>query len=66
MSLYADLSRRYAQRFVQGAHDAGWHMEATGPDASYIGMSHWYMALYYRYSNDREMHGSIRDRRWTH
>ena len=50
--VYTRLSRLYAAHFAAGADPAGWHMEACGPCGSYIGMSHWHMALYYRLSRD--------------
>ena len=49
---YFDLARVYARRFAAGASAAGYHMEQSGPDGSYIGMTHWHMAVYYRESND--------------
>ncbi|HEY3380108.1 MAG TPA: hypothetical protein VGL77_21750, partial [Armatimonadota bacterium] len=49
---YLELTRAYARRFVQGAHPAGFYIEQCGPDASYIGMTHWHMAMYYRESQD--------------
>jgi len=58
---YARLSRLFARRFAAGAHPAGYHEEATGPCGSYIGMTHWHMAVYYRLSGDREFLKSIRN-----
>ncbi|MDF1753663.1 MAG: hypothetical protein P1U89_12865 [Verrucomicrobiales bacterium] len=57
--LYQTLARLYAQRWVAGQHPAGWHMEATGPDASYIGMTHWHEAVYYRMSGDQNVLDSL-------
>jgi hypothetical protein len=58
--IYTKLSRLYAKRFAEGAHPAGWHMERTGPDASYIGMTNWHEAVYYRMSGDEDFLDSIR------
>ncbi len=57
--VYQSLARLYALRWNQGQHPAGWHMEATGPDASYIGMTHWHEAVYYRMSGDRTILDSL-------
>lgn len=57
---YLDLARRFAQRFARGAHPAGFHIEACGPDATYCGMQHWHMAVYYRMSKDPVMLDAIR------
>lgn len=57
--LYQSLARLYALRWIAGQHPAGWHMEATGPDASYIGMTHWHEAVYYRMSGDRNILDSL-------
>ena len=54
------MSRLYARRFVRGQHPAGWHMEATGPDSSYTGMTHWHMGVYYFMSKDPIMLESLR------
>ena len=43
---YRELASQFAERFVSGASDAGYHMESCGPDASYIGITHWHMAEY--------------------
>ncbi|MBN1672660.1 MAG: hypothetical protein JXR37_16580 [Kiritimatiellae bacterium] len=59
--VYDRLSRLFARRFAAGAHPAGYHEEATGPCGSYIGMTHWHMAVYYRLSGDREFLDSIRN-----
>lgn len=58
--VYTRLSRLYAKRFARGAHPAGWHMEACGPCGSYIGMTHWHMAVYYRLSGDDAFLQAIR------
>ncbi|MFC1716199.1 hypothetical protein ACFL6S_21180 [Candidatus Poribacteria bacterium] len=58
--LYRCLAKLYAKRWVAGQHPAGWHMEATGPDLSYQGMTHWHEAVYYRQSGDPVMLESLR------
>lgn len=57
---YEALARLYARRWVRGQHETGYHMEAIGPDASYIGMTHWHEAVYYRMSEDPVVLDSIR------
>ena len=52
--VYHRLARLYAAHFAAGANAPGYHMEACGPDASYIGMTHWFMGMYYRLSGDRD------------
>lgn len=47
---YRDIARSQASRFVEGQSPAGYHMERMGPDASYIGMTHWHLAMYFRQS----------------
>lgn len=54
------LARIFATRWVLGQHPAGFHQEATGPCASYIGMTHWHEAVYYRMSGDRQILDSLR------
>ena len=50
--VYRRLGRLYAAHFAAGANPAGWHKEACGPCGSYIGMTHWHFAVYYRLSRD--------------
>ena len=50
--VYVRLSRLYAAHFAATANPAGWHKEACGPCGSYIGMTHWHFAKYYRLSHD--------------
>ncbi len=50
--LYEAMIRLYAQRWLRGQDPAGYHPEAVGPDASYIGMTHWHEAVYSRMSGD--------------
>lgn len=57
---YAEMARTFAQRFADGQHPAGFHMELCGPDASYIGMTHWHMAVYYQQSKDPVILESLR------
>ncbi|AHF89029.1 hypothetical protein OPIT5_00830 [Opitutaceae bacterium TAV5] len=58
---YAEIARAEARRFIEGQSPAGYHMEATGPDGSYIGMTHWHLAMYYRQSGgDPAMLESLR------
>jgi len=57
---YRDLARVFARRWVRGQSAAGYHMEAIGPCASYIGMTHWHEAVYYRMSQDKAVLESIR------
>lgn len=57
---YTDLVRRYAQRFARSASPAGYFIENCGPDATYCGMQHFYMALYYRLSGDKAFLEAIR------
>ncbi|MCZ7648601.1 MAG: hypothetical protein M5U26_25630 [Planctomycetota bacterium] len=59
LPLYRDLSRRFAKRFVDGASPAGYQMEACGPCASYMGMTHWHMGLYWRMSKDPVMREAL-------
>jgi hypothetical protein len=57
---YAVLARSYARRFIEGLAPAGYAPEAEGPDASYSGISHYYMAIYERQSGDAMMLDAIR------
>ena len=59
-SLYADLARLYVQRWIAGQHPSGYHMECIGPDSSYIGMTHWHEAVYYRTSEAPAILDSLR------
>lgn len=58
--LYRDLARIFARRWIRGQSPAGYHMEATGPCGSYIGMTHWHEAVYYRLSRDPAILESLR------
>jgi hypothetical protein len=49
---YKELARAYAERFRDEAHPSGYQIEQCGPDASYIGMTHWHEAVYYQMSKD--------------
>lgn len=57
---YLELSRAYARRFAAGTHPAGFQIEQCGPDGSYIGMTNWHMAVYYRQSKDPVILETIR------
>lgn len=58
--LFQDLAKVFARRWIRGQSPAGYHMEATGPCGSYIGMTHWHEAVYYRQSGDLEILESLR------
>jgi len=58
--LYRAMVRLWARRWLRGMDPSGYHMEAIGPDASYIGMTHWYEAVYYRMSADAVVLESLR------
>jgi hypothetical protein len=57
---YKKLARMYAQRFIQGVNRAGYFMEQQGPDGSYTGITHWFMANYYRKSGDQVVLEALR------
>lgn len=57
---YQELARAYAQRFRDEAHPSGYQIEQCGPDASYIGMTHWHEAVYYQMSKDPTILQSLR------
>lgn len=65
---YDDLARAYARRFIDGATAAGYMAEAGGPDATYTGMTHWFMASYYQMTGDRAMLAALERsyRFWNH
>jgi len=54
------MMKLYSRRWVAGQHPTGYHMERCGPDASYIGMTHWHEAVYYRMSGDPLVLESLR------
>ncbi|MFO8079645.1 MAG: hypothetical protein R6V07_04995 [Armatimonadota bacterium] len=58
--LYEAMARLYAHRWVAGQHPSGYHMEAVGPDSSYIGMTHWHEAVYYRMGGAQTVLDSMR------
>ena len=58
--LFRDLAKVFARRWIRGQSEAGYQMEATGPCGSYIGMTHWHEAVYYRQSQDPEILESVR------
>lgn len=57
---YQTLARLYCRRWNAGMSAPGYHMEACGPDASYIGMTHWHEAVYARMSDDPAILESLR------
>jgi len=57
---YHTLARLFARRFALSANPAGWFMEATGPDGSYIGMTHWHLAVYYHLTHDPVILDAVR------
>lgn len=57
---YMGLARSFAQRFADGQSPAGYHMEEFGPDASYTGITHWHMGIYYQQSKDPVILESLR------
>jgi len=59
--LYQDLARLYSRRWRAGQSPTGYHMECIGPCSSYIGMTHWHEAVYYRMSGDPVVLDSLRD-----
>ena len=58
--LYEAMARLYSHRWAAGQDQCGYHMECIGPDASYIGMTHWHEAVAYRMSEDPVILESIR------
>jgi hypothetical protein len=58
---YEQLAREYAKRFRDEAHPSGYQIEQCGPDASYIGMTHWHEAVYYQMSKDPVILDALRD-----
>ncbi|OGV68878.1 MAG: hypothetical protein A3K19_06650 [Lentisphaerae bacterium RIFOXYB12_FULL_65_16] len=58
--VYRDMAKVFARRWCRGQHPAGFHMEATGPCSSYIGMTHWHEAVYVRMSTDPAVIESVR------
>ncbi|HCD33529.1 MAG TPA: hypothetical protein DER01_14060, partial [Phycisphaerales bacterium] len=58
---YHELARAYAKRFRDEAHPSGYQIEQCGPDASYIGMTHWHEAVYYQMSKDPTILDALRE-----
>jgi len=52
-------AQSYARRFIDGQSRAGYGMEAYGPDGSYNGLTHYFMACYYRLSGDPAMRDAL-------
>jgi hypothetical protein len=57
---YRDLARQYADRFARDANPGGYCQEACGPDCSYAGIQHWFMAVNYRMSGNPVMLEAVR------
>ena len=55
-----EMALWYAQRWEDGQHPSGFQGEQSGPDASYIGMTHWHEAVYFRASGDQTILESLR------
>ncbi|MFN6016320.1 MAG: hypothetical protein ACK49N_01985 [Verrucomicrobiota bacterium] len=56
----AELARKFAKRYVEGATPAGYHIENSGPCGTYCGIQHYYMAEYYRFTGDPLMLEALR------
>ena len=57
---HQEMARLYARHWLEGQHPAGFQIEKAGPDASYIGMTHWHEAVYFRESGDKTILESLR------
>ncbi len=57
---WRELTRLYARRWMDGQDPSGYHMERIGPDASYIGMTHWHEAVFYEMGGDPAILDSVR------
>ncbi|MCS6276703.1 MAG: hypothetical protein H2171_05160 [Opitutus sp.] len=56
----AELVRRFAKRYADGASPAGYQIENGGPCGTYCGIQHYYMAEYYRLTGDPVMLEALR------
>ncbi|NUQ02085.1 MAG: hypothetical protein HUU35_19740, partial [Armatimonadetes bacterium] len=54
------LARLFARRWARGQHPSGFQSEATGPCASYIGMTHWHEGVFCRLGGDASVLESVR------
>lgn len=59
--LYEQLSKLFAGRWCRGQSAGGYYQEATGPCASYIGMTHFHEGVSYRLTGDERIKQSLRD-----
>ncbi len=50
--LYGQLTRLWSHRFTKAQTPAGYHVESLGPDLTYNGMTHWFMATYHGLTQD--------------
>lgn len=57
----AAMARLYGARFLREQSPAGYDMEACGPCASYIGMTHYHQAWYWRMSGDPAILQALRN-----
>lgn len=53
--IHKKMAKNYADRFINGTPKAGYQLESQGPDASYAGMSHYHMGVYFQMSKDKDM-----------
>jgi len=56
----AELARKFAKRYIDGATPAGYQIENGGPCGTYCGIQHYYMAEYYRLTGDPLMLEALR------
>lgn len=56
----AELARKFAKRYAEGATPAGYQIENGGPCGTYCGIQHYYMADYYRLTGDPVMLEALR------
>jgi hypothetical protein len=56
----AELARKFAKRYVEGATPAGYQIENGGPCGTYCGIQHYYMAEYYHFTGDPLMLEALR------
>ncbi len=56
----AELARKFAKRYIQGATPAGYQIENGGPCGTYCGIQHYYMAEYYHLTGDPLMLEALR------
>ena len=56
----AELARKFAKRYIDGATPAGYQIENGGPCGTYCGIQHYYMAEYYHFTGDPLMLEALR------